>query len=84
MTAVWLHGDTMKTVKLTFRDRFGVEPPRKATLLGWEKCDFATGSVKDRPRGGRPITRRETYHPVAASVTQSLVKFTRRSSAGNP
>jgi hypothetical protein len=54
MTAVWLHerpysGDTMETVKVKFRDRFGVEPPRKTTLLGWGKRAFATGSVKDRP-----------------------------------
>jgi hypothetical protein len=58
-TAVWLHerpysSDTMETVKVKFRDRFGVEPPRKATMLGWEKCAFATGSVKDGPRGGVP------------------------------
>jgi hypothetical protein len=81
VTAVWLHGDTMETAKVTFRDRFGVEPPRKATVLGWGKHAFATGSVKDRPRGGRPITRRETCHAVAASATQSPVKSTRKRSA---
>jgi hypothetical protein len=41
VTAVWLHerpysGDTMEAVKVKFRDHFGVEPPRKATMLGWE------------------------------------------------
>jgi hypothetical protein len=54
VTAVWLHerpysGDTMETVKVKFWDRFGVEQLRKATTLGWEKHDFATDSVKDRP-----------------------------------
>jgi hypothetical protein len=39
VTAVWLlerpySGDTMETVKVKFRDRFGVELPRKATVLG--------------------------------------------------
>jgi hypothetical protein len=39
VTAVWLHerpysGDTMETVKVKFRDRFGVDPFRKATMLG--------------------------------------------------
>jgi hypothetical protein len=50
-------------------------------MLGWEKRAFATGSVKDRPRSGRPITRRETCHAMAASVTQSPVKSTRKGSA---
>jgi hypothetical protein len=61
VTAFWLHerpyfGDTMETVKVKFRDRFGVEPPRKATMLGREKRAFATGSVKDCPRGGKHAT----------------------------
>jgi hypothetical protein len=78
---VWLHerpysGDTMETVKVKFRDPFGVEPPRKATMFSWEKHAFATGSVKDRPQGGRPITRRKTCHAVAALVMQSPVKST--------
>jgi hypothetical protein len=54
VTAVRLHerpysGDTLETVKVKFQDRFGVEPPSKATMLGWKKCAFATSSVKDRP-----------------------------------
>jgi hypothetical protein len=56
MTAVLLHeipysSDTLETVKVKFQDRFGVELPRKAAMVGWEKRTFATGSVKDRPRG---------------------------------
>jgi hypothetical protein len=42
-TAVWLHekpysGDTMETVKVKFRDRLVVEPPRKTTIFGWENA----------------------------------------------
>jgi hypothetical protein len=86
VTAVWLHerpysGDAMETVKVKFQDHFGVEPPRKATMLGWKKRAFATGSVKDGPGGGQPITRRETCHTVVASVMQSPVKSTCRRSA---
>jgi hypothetical protein len=77
MTAVWLHGDTMETMKVKFRKGFGVELPRKATMLGWGKRALAAGSVEDRPRGGRPMTRPETCHALAASVTKSPVKFTR-------
>jgi hypothetical protein len=41
VTAVWLHkrpysDDTMETVKVKFQERFGVELPRKATMLGGE------------------------------------------------
>jgi hypothetical protein len=86
VTAVWLHerpysGDTMETVQVKFQDRFGVEPLRRATVLGCKKCAFATGSIKDCPRGGQPITRWETCHTVAASVTQSPVRYTRKRSA---
>jgi hypothetical protein len=91
VTVVWLHerpyfGDTMETVKVKFQDRFGIELPKKATMFGWEKCAFAKGSVKDCPQGGRPIIRRETCHAMpchamAASVTQSPVKSTRKRSA---
>jgi hypothetical protein len=57
VTTVWLHkipysGDTMEIAKVKFRDRFVVEPPRKATMLEWETRAFAAVIVKDRPRGG--------------------------------
>jgi hypothetical protein len=42
----------METVKVKFQDRFGVELPRKATMVGWEKRAFATDSVNDHPQGG--------------------------------
>ena len=86
VVAVWLHerhhtGDTIESVKAKFTDRFGINPPRKATMLGWEKRAFAMGSVKDLPRGGRPIKRRETCREVEASVQQSPLKSTRKRSA---
>jgi hypothetical protein len=47
-------------------------------MVGWEKRAFATDSVNDHPQGGWPITRRETCHALAASVTQSPVKSTQK------
>ncbi|KAJ4450141.1 hypothetical protein ANN_01548 [Periplaneta americana] len=70
----------MGRVKMKFRDYFGVEPPRKATILGWEKRAFAMGSVKDHTRSGRPTTR-ETCHAAEASVERSLLKSTQKRSA---
>jgi hypothetical protein len=69
---VWVHkqrqtGQTMTVIMHAFTDRFGKAPPRKATLLDWEKCAFASGSVKDRPRSGRKKTREETCTAVAQS-----------------
>jgi hypothetical protein len=39
----------MSQVLAAFRERFNKAPPRRATLLNWEKRAFALGSVKDRP-----------------------------------
>ena len=50
-------GQTMSQVMAAFRERFNKAPPRRATLLDWEKQAFAVGSVKDRPRSGRKTTR---------------------------
>jgi hypothetical protein len=63
VTAVWLHerpysGDTMKTVKVKFRDRFGVEPPRKATMMGLGKIRFRNRQCE------RPSTRWPTNNEV--------------------
>ncbi|BFZ04309.1 hypothetical protein BsWGS_07348 [Bradybaena similaris] len=49
VTAVWLHerphtDDTVETVRVKFRERFGMEPPRKATMLGWGKHAFTMES----------------------------------------
>ncbi|KAJ4450613.1 hypothetical protein ANN_02040 [Periplaneta americana] len=71
----------METVKMKFRDCFGVEPPRKATILGWEKRAFATSSVKYRSRSERATTRMVTCHVFEASVERSPLKSTRNRSA---
>ncbi|PSN35753.1 hypothetical protein C0J52_13825 [Blattella germanica] len=58
-----------------FQERFNKTPPRKATLLDWERRAFAFGSVKDRSWSGRKKTREETCAGVAASIEQSPIKF---------
>ncbi|PSN30196.1 hypothetical protein C0J52_27725, partial [Blattella germanica] len=55
-------------------ERFNKAPPRKATLLDWERRAFAFGSVKDRPRSGSKKTREETCAGVAASIEPSPIK----------
>ena len=46
-------GQTMSKVMAVFQERFNKAPPRRATLLDWEKRAFALVSVKDRPRSGK-------------------------------
>jgi hypothetical protein len=65
VASVWVHerqhtGQTMSQVMAAFRERFNKAPPRRATLLDWEKRAFALESVKDRLRSGRKTTRLET------------------------
>ncbi|PSN29754.1 hypothetical protein C0J52_22236 [Blattella germanica] len=57
---------------------FNKAPPRKATILDWERLAFGFGSVKDRPRSGWKKTREETCAGVAASIEQSPIKSTRK------
>ena len=86
MASVWVHerqhtGQTMSKVMAAFRERFNEAPPRRATLLDWEKRAFALGSVKDRPRSGRKTARLETSAAVAASIECSSMKSTRKRSS---
>ncbi|PSN48406.1 hypothetical protein C0J52_12086 [Blattella germanica] len=67
--------ELMAQIMGAFQERFNKAPPRKATLLDWERRDFAFGSVKDRPWSGRMKTREETCAGVAASMEQSPIKF---------
>ena len=67
--------ELMAQIMGAFQERFNKAPPRKATLLDWERRAFAFGSVKDRPRSGRKKTREETCAGVAASIEQSPIKF---------
>jgi len=86
IASVWVHErqhteQTLSKVMAAFRQRFNKAPPRRATLLDWEKRAFALGSVKDRPRSGRKTTRLETSAAVAASIERSPMKSTRKRSA---
>jgi len=74
-------GQTMSQVMAAFRERFNKAPPRRATLLDWEKRAFGLGSVKDRPRSGRKTTRLEASAAVAASIERSPMKSTRKRSS---
>ena len=84
--SVWVHerqhtGQTMSQVMAAFREWYNKAPPRRATLLDWEKRAFAVGSVKDRPRRGRRTTRLETSAAVAVSIERSPVTSTRKRSS---
>jgi len=71
VASVWVHErqhtrQTMSQVMAAFWEQFNKAPPRRATLLDWEKRAFVLGSVKDRPWSGRKTTRLETCAAVAA------------------
>ncbi|PSN35816.1 hypothetical protein C0J52_22140 [Blattella germanica] len=60
---------------------FNKAPPRKATLLDWERRAFGLGSDKDRPWSEKKKTQEETCAGVAASIEQSHIKSTRKRAA---
>lgn len=60
VNAVWLH-----------ERRYNTEPPRKTTVFGEENHTFTADSVKDRPRSGRQINRKETCHDVELPFLKS-------------
>ncbi|GFG32650.1 hypothetical protein Cfor_04753 [Coptotermes formosanus] len=70
----------MSQVMAAFRERFNKAPPRRATLLDWEKRAFSLGSVKDRPRSGRKTKCLEICAAVAVSIEPSPMKTRKRSS----
>ena len=83
VASVWVHerqhtGQTMTQIMGAFQERFNKAPPRKATLIDWDRRAFTSGSVKDRPRSGRKKTREETCATVCASIEQSPMKSTRK------
>ncbi|PSN32177.1 hypothetical protein C0J52_26119 [Blattella germanica] len=59
--------ELMTQIMGAFQEIFNKAPPRKATLLDWERRAFTFGSVKDRLRNGRKI-REETCARVSASI----------------
>ncbi|PSN49666.1 hypothetical protein C0J52_24286 [Blattella germanica] len=74
--------ELMAQIIRAFQERFNKAPPRKATLLDWERRAFGFDSVKYRPRSGRKKTREETCAGVAASIEQSPIESTRKRAAG--
>jgi len=62
-------------------ERFNKAPPRRASLMDWEKRAFALGSVKERPRSGRKTTRLTTRAVVAASKEFSPAKSIQKRSS---
>ncbi|PSN52830.1 hypothetical protein C0J52_09680 [Blattella germanica] len=72
----------MAQIMGAFQESFNKAPPRKATLLDWEKCAFAFGSFKDKPRSRRKKTREEPCAGVAASIEQSPIKFDTQTCCG--
>ncbi|PSN33482.1 hypothetical protein C0J52_27223 [Blattella germanica] len=68
--------ELMAQIMGAFQDRLNKAPPRKATLLDWERRPFSFGSVKDRPRSGRKKTREDPWVGVATSIEQSPIKWT--------
>lgn len=86
VATVWVHerantGKTIEDVMNDFVVRFEKPSPSRQTLISWEKKAFATGSVLDAPRSGRPSTRVETCADVEASIERSPLKSTRKRSA---
>ena len=52
VASVWVHerqhtGQTMSQVMAVLRELFNKAPPRRATMLDWEKRAFALGNVKE-------------------------------------
>ncbi|PSN45924.1 hypothetical protein C0J52_23573 [Blattella germanica] len=71
----------MAQIMGAFHERYNKAPPRKATLIDWERCAFAFGSVKDNPQSRRKKTREKTCAGVAASIEQSPIKSIRKRAA---
>ncbi|PSN34529.1 hypothetical protein C0J52_26476 [Blattella germanica] len=68
----------MAQIIRAFQERFNKAPPRRATLLDWERRAFGFGRVKDRPRAD---WKEETCAGVAASMEQSPIKSTHKRAA---
>lgn len=83
VASVWAHerphtGKSIEDVRGDFVRRFHKAAPPKRTILRWENKLFLTGSIKDKPRTGRPTTRQETCAAVEGSVLRSPKKSLRK------
>lgn len=62
VSAVWVHEKTFnlqtwKDIQRNFQTRFNMPPPKKTTLMNWERKLFTTGNIKDDGKTGRPCAR---------------------------
>lgn len=86
VVSVWAHErthtkKTMKNVQEDFQIRFNKESPPKRTIMRWEQKLFATGSILDKTRTGRPSKREEKCAAVAISIQTSPETSLRKRSA---
>ncbi|XP_061716767.1 uncharacterized protein LOC133524679 isoform X3 [Cydia pomonella] len=68
VAAAWVHEryhtrTSMGQIKQQFELRFGRPAPAKNTLVVWERKLFASGSIHDAPRAGRPAKREAESAP---------------------
>lgn len=76
VSAVWVHEkiynhQTWKDIQHNFQARFNLPPPKKTTLMNWERKLFTTGSLKDDGRSGRPCARLMHVPYVKASLDEA-------------
>lgn len=76
VSAVWVHEKPMnrmswKDIENNFRARFCMSPPTRTTFLKWEKRLFTEGTIDDRERSGRPLSRLMHVPYVKASLKES-------------
>ena len=66
---------------MTYSKQFRKEPPLKQIFLRGQRKLFQTGSVKDKPRTGRPKSRGTECREVDDVISKSPKKSTRNLSA---
>lgn len=77
VSAVWVHekefnNQTWKDINANFTARFNAVPPNRTTLQNWERKLFGEeGTVEDRQKCGRPLTRLMHVPYVKASLEES-------------
>ena len=67
----------MRQVKDKLRDRYNVEPPRGSVIKSWSEKLFATGSICDKRRSGRPGPDGDTVERVEQSLIDTPQLSTR-------
>lgn len=75
VSAVWVHErsknqQTWTDIENNFRVRFGSSPPSRTTFLKWERRLFSEGSIEEKEKTGRPISRLMHVPYVKASLEE--------------